>query len=343
MKNQKPTDFAYHLTNFLSIYLPGQRGFSKHTIESYRDTFIIFLRYCSSKLSINPDKLTLSKITKPLVEGFLNWLCEENGNSVTTRNQRLSAIRSFFKYIQEEAPEQMLKCQQIRSIPIKKHQQKAVNYLAFDGIKSVLSMPDLEKHGGRRDLCMLSLLYDTGARVSELCFIEAGHVRLEAPSTIKLFGKHNKVRFVPLMSKTVELLKAYMAEKDLLGIDKASHPLFWNKRGEKLTPAGVRYVLNKYTDAAKQASPGILPDDISPHSFRHSKAVHLLQSGINLIYIRDILGHADIKTTEIYAKVDPKSKRDALESVYQNPNPDVPNSWHEDKSLMAWLAALKQS
>ena len=343
MKNIKPTDFAYHLTNFLSIYLPGRRGFSQHTISSYRDMFIIFLRYCSINHGMNPDKITLAKITKPLVENFLEWLCDENGNTVSTRNQWLSAIRSFFKYIQEEAPEQMLKCQQIRSIPIKKYQQKAVNYLTFDGIKSVLAMPDLDKHGGRRDLCMLSLLYDTGARVSEICFIEAGHVRLEKPSTIKLYGKNNKVRFVPLMNKTAELLAAYMKEKNLLGIDKAAHPLFWNKSGKKLTTAGVRYILDKYAESAQQVSPELIPDDTTPHSFRHSKAVHLLQSGINLIYIRDILGHAHLKTTEVYAKVDPKSKRDALESVYQNPNPDVPNSWHEDKSLMAWLAALKQT
>lgn len=343
MNNSKPTDFAYHLTHFLSIYLPGQKGFSEHTILSYRDTFVIFLRYCNLNCGLNPDKITLAKITKPLVQDFLDWLCEEKGNCVTTRNQRLSAIHSFFRYIQEEAPEQMLKCQQILSVPIKKHQQQAVNYLTFDGVKTVLSMPDLNTRSGRRDLCMLSLLYDTGARVSELRFIEAGHIRLETPAVIKLFGKNKKVRFVPLMNKTAELLRAYLTEQNLLGIDKAAHPLFWNKRGEKLTSAGIRYILGKYTDAARQLSPELIPTDVSPHSFRHSKAVHLLQSGINLIYIRDILGHADLKTTEIYAKIDPKSKRDALERVYQNPNPDIPPAWHQDKSLMVWLTALKQS
>lgn len=343
MNNSKPTDFAYHLTNFLSVYLPGQKGFSENTILSYRDAVVNFLRYCSSHHRLNPDKITLAKITKPIVEGFLEWLCEEKGNSITTRNQRLAAIHSFFRYVQEESPEQMLKCQQILSVPIKKHPQQTVNYLAFDGIKAILSMPDLNTRNGRRDLCMISLLYDTGARVSELHFIEAGHVRLESPATIKLFGKGKKVRYVPLMNKTTDLLKAYMTEQNLLELGKAKHPLFWNKRGEKLTSAGVRYVLGKYTDAARQAEPALIPDDVSPHSLRHSKAVHLLQSGINLIYIRDILGHADIKTTEIYAKIDPKSKRESLERVYQNPNPDVPPAWHQDKSLMTWLAALKQS
>jgi len=285
LNNSKPTDFAYHITNFLSVYLPGQKGFSENTILSYRDAILNFLRYCDSQHKLSPDKITFAKITKPLVEGFLDWLCEEKGNGITTRNQRLASIHSFFRYVQEESPAQMLKCQQILSIPIKKYQQQAINYLAFDGIKAILSMPDLNTRNGRRDLCMLSLLYDTGARVSELHYIEVGHVRLESPATIKLFGKGKKVRFVPLMNKTVDILKAYMAESNLLESEKRSHPLFWNKRGEKLTSAGVRYVLAKYTDAARQLTPGLIPDDISPHSFRHSKAVHLLQSGINIIYM----------------------------------------------------------
>ena len=340
MNNIKPTDFAYHLTNFLGVFLSGQKGLSENSIMSYRDTFKIFLRYCSDICGINPDKITLNKITKQLICNFLEWLCEEKGNSITTRNQRLSAIHSFFRYIQLEDPGHMLKCQQILSIPFKKYQQGNINYLTFEGIKTILSMPDLNTQNGRRDLVMLSLLYDTGARVSELRFIEVGHIRLEKPATIKLFGKGNKIRVVPLMNKTGELLEAYFRERYLLDLNKVKHPLFWNKRGEKLTSAGVRYILNKYTEAARQVSPEFIPETVSPHSLRHSKAVHLLQSGINLIYIRDLLGHADIKTTEIYAKVDPKSKRDALEKVYQNPNPEVPPAWHNDKSLMNWLSSL---
>jgi site-specific recombinase XerD len=132
-----------------------------------------------------------------------------------------------------------------------------------------------------------------------------------------------------------------MTEQGLMSYDKYSHPLFWNNRGEKLTPAGVRYILGKYVEAARQTMPEYIPQSVSPHSLRHSKAVHLLQSGINIVYIRDILGHADLKTTEIYAKIDPKTKRESLESVYQNPNPEMPTSWHKDKGLMKWLSDLR--
>jgi site-specific recombinase XerD len=340
-KSDKPTDFGYHLTNFLSVYLPGQRGYSANTVESYGYTFSVFLGYCENQRKLNPDTMTLEQITKPLVEQFLDWLTNEKNNSDGTRNQRLSALHSFFRYVRTESPEQILKCQQILSIPIKKKVQEPVNYLAFEGIKGILEQPNLDTAKGRRNLCMLSLLYDTGARVSELCFAEVGHVRLENPGTIKLFGKGNKIRIVPLMEKTSELLRGYMTEQGLMSYDKHSHPLFWNNRGEKLTSAGVRYILDKYVEAAREAIPEYIPPTVSPHSLRHSKAVHLLQSGINIVYIRDILGHADLKTTEIYAKIDPKTKRETLESVYQNPNPEMPNSWHKDEGLMKWLADLR--
>jgi len=191
---KKPTDFAYLLTSFLSVYLPGQCGFSSHTISSYRDTFSLFLRFCEEKHKLNPDRITLEQITKALVEDFLDWLVKERGNGVSTRNQRLAALRSFFRFVRSESPEQILKCQQISSIPIKKHPQKPMSYLVFDGIKSVLDQPDIQRANGRRDLCILSLLYDSGARVSEICFAEVGHIRLDSPSTIKLFGKGNKIR-----------------------------------------------------------------------------------------------------------------------------------------------------
>ena len=340
-KTKKDTDFAYLLTNFLGIYLPGKCGYSSHTILSYGQTFKQFLKFCEEHHSLDPDKLTLEKITKSLVEEFIDRITGENGNSISTRNQRLAALHSFFRFVRSESPAHILRCQQILEIPIKKRVQEPVNYLVFDGIKSILDQPDLSKPRGRRDLCMLSLMYDTGARVSEICFAEVGHIRLEYPGTIKLYGKGGKIRIVPLMKKTAELLRGYLSEQDLLHPGKESHPLFWNNRGEKLTPAGVRYILEKYTERAREENPSDIPAKVSPHSLRHSKAVHLLQSGINIVYIRDVLGHAHLKTTEIYAKIDPKAKREALESVYENPNPDTPASWHKEKGLMDWLAALR--
>lgn len=340
MNLTKPTDFSYHLTNYLSAYLPGQRGVSSNTIRSYRDTFSLFLRFCRDQKSINPEKMTMKTFSKELLEEFLIWLEADRGNSIMTRNQRLSAIHAFFKYLQLEAPEHMFLSGQILAIPVKKHPEKNINYLSFEGIKSILSMPDLFTLSGRRDLTMLSLLYDTGARVSEITDIVVCDVRLDEPATIRLTGKGKKTRIVPLMHRVSDLLRRYITEQDLNALHKRDYPLFSNRMNQKLTRAGITYILDKYVKKARESSPELIPKTVSPHCFRHSKAVHLLQAGVNLIYIRDLLGHCDLKTTEIYAKIDPKMKREALENAYQNPNPNQPPVWIQDKSLMTWLSSL---
>jgi len=206
----------------------------------------------------------------------------------------------------------------------------------------VLKQPDRNTPPGRRDLLLLTILYDSGARVSELTDLLVRDVRLTQPATITLTGKARKVRHVPLMSKTASLLRDYMSERRLNAAHRLDHPLFFNSRNQKLTRAGVSYIIDKYVKAARKHMAVLLPDTVSPHMFRHTKAMHLLQANVNLVYIRDFLGHASVTTTEIYARADDRMKRLALEQAYSPSVVDELPAWQDDMNLMKWLQSLCQ-
>lgn len=336
----KPTDFAYGLSNYLSTYLPGVQGAGTNTIKSYRDTFVLFLSFCNTEKNIKSEKLTIPKISKTMVEDFLTWLETERNCSIATRNNRLAAIHAFFRYVQMESPENMLLCGQILAIKAKKSCQQPMNYLTLDGIKAILAQPDTSSRSGYRDFVLLALLYDAGARVQEIADLTVGDVRLDEPATIVLNGKGGKTRIVPLMSQTVQYLKAYIIQNNLNTTISKSYPLFSNRQKQKLTRAGIAYILKKYADLARSGAKDLIPDTISPHSFRHSKAMHLLQAGVNLIYIRDVLGHVSVTTTEIYARADSDMKRKALESACTTSPQPGSGIWHENHGIMDWLHDL---
>jgi integrase/recombinase XerD len=336
----KPTNFAYHLTTYLSKYLPGKVGISRNTILSYRDTFSLLLRFCSEDKAMRIEKITLNTLTKDLIDEFLTWLETQRGCTVSTRNQRLSAIHSFFRYLQLEESSHIFICQQILAIPIKRTARRAIHYLTLDAIKTILKAPDTTCVKGRRDLVLLSLMYDTGARVQEIADLAVADIRLENPATIKLTGKGNRSRLVPLMTPTANLLDQYLSEHDLKHTQYGSCHVFRNRSQAKLTRAGITYILNKYVEAARTLNPELIPKNVSPHCFRHSKAMHLLQFGVNLVYIRDFLGHATIKTTEMYARADSLMKRQALEKAYQITSPSKMPVWQQNQTLLRWLKEL---
>ena len=338
---KKTTDFPYYLSKFLARYLPGEAGVSRNTILSYRDTFTLFLRYCKACRNVFPENFTLDMLTKELVGMFLSWLEEERGCTVSTRNQRLAAIHSFCRFMQTEDVIRLNQYQKILSISKKKTKSVSINYMSLDSIKLILKQPDVRKMYEHRDLVLLSLMYDSGARVQEMADLSVSDVRIDSPATVKITGKGGKTRIVPLMKPTADIVGSYINCFGLSGNGKRSYPLFSNCSGKKLTRAGIKYILNKYVYAARNENSAILPDVISPHSFRHSKAMHLLQAGVNLVYIRDILGHADLKTTEIYARIDGEMKRKALEEAYTNTTPsDSIPSWQQDEELLKWLQSL---
>lgn len=336
----KPTDFSKGLTDFLTCYLPGERGASKNTIASYKDTFILFLMFQKEKKSMQAEKLTLRLITKDSVVEFLNWLEVERQCCAATRNVRLTALHSFFRYLQYQNPEYMMEWQQILSIPPKKTEKTAINYLSVEGIRLLLDGPDLSTKNGRRDLALLSLMYNSGARVQEIIDLTPSMIRLDHPCTVKLIGKGNKARIVPLLEQQLTFLKTSMDEQNLLEPYANRYPLFSNSRKEKFTRAGVNYILAKYARQARIKDPSLIPEKLSCHCLRHSIAMHLLQSGVNLIYIRDILGHTSVQVTEVYARTDSRQKREAIEKAYSDVSPKEVPAWLTNDDLLGWLKSF---
>jgi Site-specific recombinase XerD len=337
----KENDFAKFLSYFLSKYLPGQKNASTHTIASYRDTFKLFLIFCENEKNIKPEKIQISDIYKELIIEYLDWLETARGCSINTRNQRLAVLHSFFRYVQKESPENLYEIQKIMSLPYKKCPRPMVPYLTGNETQLLLSQPNTSTYEGFRDLVLLSVMYDTGSRVQELTDIRIKDVRLTAPAVIILHGKGNKTRQVPLMGNTAGLLEKYLARKKYHpGFAKADNFLFVNQKQQKLSRWGISYILNKYVEEAKKNPSFNLNFPVTPHVLRHAKAMHLLQSGVNLIYIRDFLGHVDCSTTEIYARADSEMKRKAIEKAYENFIPDDTPRWEDDGDLMKWLNSL---
>ena len=336
----KPTDFSRYLTEYLTRYLSHERGSSPNTITAYRDTFVLFINFMERIRKIKTEKLYLKSITKESVVAFLDWLQSERKCSDTTRNLRLATLHSFFRYVQYQNPDNLYEYQNIMSIKLKKTRQSAMNYLTTEGIKLLLEQPDLSSGKGRRDLALLSLLYDTGSRVQELIDLTPSAIRLDKPYTIKVTGKGNKTRIVPLLEQQVKILKNYLTEHCLLTPQLRLHPLFFNSRKEKLTRPGVTHILLKYVKKARVKNPKLIPEKLSCHSLRHSKAMHLLQAGVNLVYIRDILGHVSVQTTEIYARADSLQKRKAIEQAYVEVSPKELPVWESNKNLLGWLKSF---
>lgn len=335
------TNFARYLADFFAKYLPAERGASKNTIQAYRDTFVLLFGFMEQEKRLKPKKLRLNDLSKENVIGFLDWLETVKGNCIRTRNARLAAIRSFFEYIQYVEPGSILECQKVMSIHIKKTGKKVMNYLTVEGIRLLLKQPGQSTWRGRRDLALIALMYDTGARVQEIADLTVGSIRLLEPHTITIIGKGNKTRIVPMMKEQMALLIRYMQENDLLQNTCKPMPLFFNTRNEKLTRAGITYILQKYLQVARQEDTSLIPEGISCHSLRHSKAMHLLQSGVPLIYIRDLLGHDSVITTEVYARADSLQKRKALENAFEKVSDDpTPPSWQTNQNLLDWLKSL---
>lgn len=330
---KRSTDFAYYLSEFLTEHLAGTRNLSANTIKSYRDTYVLLLEYMEINLNKKVERIMIKDIKKDVIDGFLMWLEKDRNNSINTRNQRLAAIHALTRYLQGQKPEYMFECQRILSIPVKRYQKPVVDYLQVDEIKNLLSKPDTSNRNGRRDLLILSLLYDSGARVQELADLTIRDIRLDAPALAVLTGKGNKTRHVPLMNKTVELLKLYLQEQKLTGMDNLNHPLLYNHQRKKLTRQGIAYILKKYATECEI-------DKISPHIIRHTRAMHLTEADINPIYIRDFLGHTDLKVTEVYSKTSIKMKKKALEKMNSEMIPEKTDDWNNDDDLMDWLNSL---
>jgi integrase/recombinase XerD len=293
------TDFAVCLRRFLTSYLAGLRGCSPATIASYRDTFKLLIAWFRDERSVPPGRLTLDHLDAGAVTAFLGHLQEERHNSVATRNQRLAAISSFCTWMQTEDPARMACWQDITAIPVKKQDRPAVRHLTVGQARLLLAQPDRSTRQGRRDATLLATLYDTGARVQELADLAVRDIRLQRPAMVSLTGKGRKTRHVPMDGSTITLLAAYLEEHRLDKPGHDDHPVFYGQHRARLSRGGITWIIRKYQ--AQIRDPLFAGVSISPHTLRHSKAMHLYEAGVPLPYIRDILGHVDLSTTEIYA------------------------------------------
>jgi site-specific recombinase XerD len=338
----KKTDFAYYLSQFLSKYLPAVKNVSINTIESYSMSFKLLLIYYEQTIKIYPDQLSLSDLKHDIILNFLNWIEETRQCSISTRNQRLVAIHSFIRFIQKEIPDHIYELQKILNIPFKNGPKTIVPFLSGEEMRILLSMPDASTIKGLRDLTLLTILYDSAARVQEIIDLRIKDLRLEKTAYLVLHGKGQKTRHVPIMEKTKSLILKYLSNSPKYNKgENLDCFLFLNQSKSQLTRWGISYIINKYVNLASKRDDFKLNFPVTPHVFRHSKSVHLLQSGVNLIYIRDFLGHSDCKTTQIYAKADIETRRKALEAAYNDILPECEMAeWSGDRKLMDYLNSL---
>lgn len=321
-------NFAKYLNLFFNDYLTLQLNCSVNTIISYKYTFKLLLKYLVDVKNINLKEIDFNILTKENVKDFLNYIEQEKECSINTRNQRLAAIKSFIQYVGIENIEYLNDIQDILNIRMKKSVIKEMDYFTLVELQKFYDDIPTNTRKERRNYVLLTLLYDSAARLNELLNLKVKDLRLDNEPSVFLLGKGRKERCVPIMSKTKELLEKYIDENSLTN----SSYLFSNSKKEKLNSRTIQIMISKYNNTTK---------NITPHSFRRSRAIHLLEAGVDIIYIRDLLNHSSIITTERYAKASVEYKRKMLEKTYSNAfENDKVTSWNQDKNLLEELMNL---
>jgi len=325
---------APHVQAFFAEYLCQQKRLSPQTIVSCRDTFRLLLTFLRDQTGIEPSALRIADIDAPVVLSFLHYLEHQRGNSVRSRNIRLSAIRSFFRLVALREPDSIGIITRVLAIPMKREDRKLIGYLTRTEMQALLAAPDSSKWSGRRDYALLLTLYNSGARVSEVTALRREQVRFGASTFLQLVGKGRKERTVPLWPNTAQMLKAWFDE---LG-DDAGPIAFPNARGKALSREGVDYLLQHARQRALPACPSLATKHITPHVVRHSTAMHLLQAGVDIATIALWLGHESIETTHRYLQADLAMQEQALAKL--DPIEGKWKRFQADDALLTFLNAL---
>jgi integrase/recombinase XerD len=304
---------AHWLQRFLGYYLPIHRGLTINTILAYRDTLKLLLCYAADWLKKPVDKLTVEDLDEKLILRFLDHLEKERGCTARTRNVRLAAIRAFFGFTGREEPTLLAQAQTVRTIPLKRTPHPTIDYLEENEMQALLNAVDVHSRTGIRDRALLLLLYNTGARVSEIVHLEIPDVRLDGAGQVKLFGKGRKTRLCPLWSETAKELRTYLLHRRPK--EPQTQQIFLDANGHPITRFGIRHVIERYAARALRTCPSMACKTITPHSIRHTTAMHLLRSGNDVNMVSYWLGHADINTTHVYIEIDMKMKREMIEKA----------------------------
>jgi integrase/recombinase XerD len=336
-KTQKINILSHELKNFFSDYLPRLRGMSPNTIHSYRDCLLLLLKYISTQKRCPVTKIDIEDFDAKKIIEFLQMLEDNRHNSISTRNIRLSAIHVFFQYVAYNHPEEIEHCQQILAVPFKRASHRVIEYLEYEEIQAVFSAVDRSTEDGNRDYALLVTMFNTGARVQEIIDLRVNDLQLVKPYQLRLMGKGRKERICPLWEKTAQLLQEFLAMRSNTQNDEH---VFLNHRKQALTRFGVRYLLAKYCDLARESTPTLVGKRLHPHSMRHSTAIHLLKSGVDLVTISRWLGHTDINTTYRYMSIDINMKREAINKAVIDENSTTVATWRSDASILRWLESL---
>lgn len=327
------------IARFFETYLKKERNVSENTILSYRDALKLLFEYLIKFESVDKNNLFLEDITKERIQNFLNWLEEERHSSITTRNQRLAAICSFIHFIEYQYPDLSHNFDRILNIPIKKTKEKIIEHLSKEQVKFLFNKIDSSSYKGLRDLSILLLMYDTGARVQEIINLKKNDFNNFNPPSVTLTGKGRKYRTVVVSDATRDILQKYIKNTNFDNIPDNS--LFFSLRGKrKLTRQGIQFILNYYVNIAKKDDSSF-PNHVHCHMLRHSMAIHLLESGIDIYIIRNRLGHSSVDTTERYARASVQLKERAIlgGSIDRTKDDYLPD-WNEDSDLIDYLCSI---
>jgi integrase/recombinase XerD len=322
------------LQRFFTDRLTAQLQASPNTIAGYRDTFRLLLRYASERRNRPPTKLRIEDIDAALIGDFLTHVEKVRRNSARSRNTRLAAIRSFYRYVAMNEPAHALHCQRILAMPNKRYVRRTVGFIDRTEMEALLAAPDSATWIGRRDRAILLLALQTGLRVSELINLDCSDVVLGTGAHIRCEGKGRKQRSTPLRRDTIKTIEAWLRER--AGDD--DEPVFPTIRGDRLSRDAVEHIVRKYTLAASKARASLNRKRVSPHILRHSTAMDLLQNGVDRTVIALWLGHESVETTQIYMHADMRLKEKALARVASTTS--RPGRYRPDDALLSFLESL---
>ncbi len=323
--------------DYFTDHLPRIRGSSPHTILSYRDSVVLLLRFVAEQRKVSVVALDLVDLDPPHILAFLWHLETRRSNGVATRNVRLAAIHALFRFVASRNPEQLELAQKVIAIPFKRAPSRAIDYLDYEEIDSILKAVNRTTPQGIRDYALLATMFNTGGRVQEIVNLRVRDLQLIKPFQVRLFGKGRKERYCPLWPETAAVLRSFCKQRKIECLPEAQ--LFLNHRGQPLSRFGVRHILSRCLNAASETAPTLAKKRLHPHSMRHSTAVALLKSGVDLSTISHMLGHASPTTTNRYAKVDLEMKRKAIAKV-KPVSRKSRTPWAKDGTILDWLESL---
>ncbi len=305
-------------------------------MHAYRDTWRLFLRFVAARRQREVTDLAFADFTGAEILAFLDHIERERHGSITTRNCRLAALRSFFAFVADCEPLAAGQCAEVLRVPVKRAPRRTITYLDPEEVRAILVQPDRTTLSGQRDHALLALLYNTGARIEEALALTPAAVHLDAPVQVRLLGKGRKERICPLWPETASLLAALLKRE----ARAETEPIFANRYGRPLHASGVRFRLRQYVTAAAKRHPRLREKHVTPHTFRHTAAVHLVAAGVDVTVIQSWLGHAHLDTTFLYAQANVETKRKAIEQVDGVARRARPPRWKREPALMAWLDSL---